>query len=178
VRSIRAAEEFEVDFTIRKNKPKLGFRVGGWVEGQTLYSVEFFDQKRLLEIGVAGCLLLGAALGLELAEAVEVAVKAAVQALLVDGQQVEAFCVVAKSPGLGEGGVQLGGLWMFGIDRFSVLFGMSEGEEVGFDGAGAVQAPGSVGDRLGQLEFHVAFGLERRGKAGAEFVVCGAVCFG
>src|SRR5215468_1297353 len=79
----------------------------------------------------------------------------AVDALLVNGQQMEIVGVLTPGSGVGAGVID-------GIDAGSVfrVLGQAEGESAGFNGAGALQAPAVVGDGLGDIVLEVADGGE------------------
>ena len=94
-------------------------------------------------------------MGLEGLEAFLVALDFAVDALFVDGEEGEFFGIAPEGAGLGEGGVDLG---VVGVD-IGVGGGVAEGDDVVFDGAGAVETPFVFGDGLGDLDFEGAFGV-------------------
>src|SRR5215468_7245883 len=75
----------------------------------------------------------------------------AVDALLVNGQQMEVVGVLKPGSGVSEGVID-------GVDTGSVIgvLGQAEGESAGFNGAGALQAPAVVGDGLGDIALEVA----------------------
>jgi len=79
----------------------------------------------------------------------------ALDALLVNGQQMEVVGVLKPSSGVGAGVID-------GVDAGSVLGVLrhAEGEGAGLNGAGALQAPAVVGDGLGDLALEVADGGE------------------
>jgi hypothetical protein len=89
---------------------------------------------------------LGFARGLELLRQSEVLLQAAIDALLVEGQELDAFGFAGEGASGGQGGVDFG---VFGVD-VAGMFGEAEGEDVVFDGAGAVETPGVGGDALGE----------------------------
>ena len=70
-----------------------------------------------------------------------------------------------------EGGVdfRMLGRFVFG------MFGVADGEEVVFDGAGAVEPPAVARDALGELGFHGSIGREALDEGGGESVVRDAV---
>ena len=94
------------------------------------------------------------ALGLEGAELDEGFVELAGEAVLVQGEDGELADVVGGAYGGGEGVVGLG---VAGLGAVDVVV-QAEGEEVGFHGADAVEAPGSVGQGLGEVGFGGALG--------------------
>ena len=109
-----------------------------------------------------GCF--GFAGGLEGKQALFVAEEFAGDALFVDGEQGEFFRIAPEGAGGGHGGVDLGvQTFDFGIEGV-----MAEGEDVIFDGAGAVETPFVFGDGLGDLEFEGTFGLVGFADGGAE----------
>ena len=112
----------------------------------------------LEEVGglVEVVLPLGAALGLDLAELREGPFEQADDALAIDADIRKGVDVVAESEGHGEGGVGLG---VVGVDA-AFVFSDAERKEVGLAGGGAVEAPGGISQRLNQLFFENADGLE------------------
>ncbi len=87
------------------------------------------------------------------------------QPLLVEREVGEEFGVVAEGQSLDHGGVD------FGMRRFDVgeRFGVAQGEDVFFDGVGAVvlsppkgirDSPGIPRESLGELDFYHAIGFQ------------------
>ena len=97
-----------------------------------------------------------AALSLDGVEAFESLLKLAGEALRVDAEVGEVAGLGAEGEGGGERGVNLR---IGGVDGV-LVFGESEGKEVGFEGGDAVESPGGVGDFMDELFFEGAFGLE------------------
>ena len=103
----------------------------------------------------------GFACGLQGSEALFVSLDLAADSLFVDGEERELFGVVPEDAGLGEGGVDLGA---FGFDVAGEA-GMTEGDDVVFDGSGAIETPFVFGDGLGarrKSESQAAIGSFRR----------------
>ena len=72
----------------------------------------------------------------------------------MDGEVGELSGVIVGTGGDGQGGV---GLRMFSAGAFGVVI-KPDGEQVGFDGADAVDAPSGVGQGLDQMSFGGALG--------------------
>ena len=130
--------------------------VVGPVFGAGLFGEDFGFPEGLFEGGAAG--------GLQGVKTLFVALDPAGDALFIEGEQGEFFGGAPEGPGLGEGGVDLG---VFG-DDVGVGGTVSEGEDVVFDGAGAVQTPFVFGDGLGDLGFESAFGRVGLADVGGE----------
>src|SRR5215468_5383417 len=79
----------------------------------------------------------------------------AVDALLVNGQQMEVVGVLKPGSGVSEGVID-------GVDAGSVfrVLGEAEGESASLNGASALQAPAVVGDGLDDIALEVANGGE------------------
>ena len=90
----------------------------------------------------------GFANGLEGLQQGEVLLEAPVDALLVEGEELELLRLHGEDAGGGEGVVDLG------VRRFknAAVFAEAEGEEVVLDGADPIQTPAVGGDALGELE--------------------------
>ena len=76
------------------------------------------------------------------------------EAGFVQGEDGELAGVAFGAGGCGHGGLGLG---VIDVGAFGVLL-EAEGEEVGFHGAEAVEAPGGVGEGLGEVGFGGALG--------------------
>src|ERR1700730_8825140 len=140
------AAHIGLDFGIRKNEAILGGLVG-----KVFILVHFQDSGGPAELELFGF----AALGLNLAEQNEGAFELAREALAVNADIGERAVVFAVGQGHSQGVLGLG---MVGADAV-FHFGDAEREEVGLDSSGAVELPGCVGERLGELSFDGAFGL-------------------
>jgi hypothetical protein len=129
-----------------------------------------------------------AAVGLELLELLQVSLQGAVDALLVDGQELELIRLGLERSGVRESDLD-----------FPVLALMAEREHIVLDGAGAptigtvprqqitgirpgryikVTTPVALGDGVGELLFHGSFGFEAVDELVAEAVVRFAVLGG
>src|SRR5579863_5084890 len=84
----------------------------------------------------------------------------AVDALLVDGQELELICLGFEGAGGGESDLD-----------FAAFAFVAQGEYVGLGGAGAVETPVVLGDGLGELPLAGSFGLEAIDELAAEAVV-------
>ena len=139
-----------LDFGIRKNEPIFSRIVwGGLVRVFVL--MHFQDSGGPAELELFGF----AALALDLAEQNEGTFELAGETLAVDADVGERAVVFAVGQGHSQGVLGLG---MVGADAV-FHFGDAEREEVGLDSSGAVELPGCVGERLGELGFDGAFGL-------------------
>jgi hypothetical protein len=96
------------------------------------------------------------ALGLDLAELLESAVEQTGEALLINTDVGEGVALAVESLSEGQGS---GGSRLIGVDGVEMVLG-GEGKEGGFSGRNAIEAPGSVAQRLDELIFERAFGLE------------------
>jgi len=128
------------------------------------------------EVGgaVEGVVLVLAALGLDLTKLGEGVFELAGEALAVDSEIGEGVDVFAEGESHGEGGFGLG---VTGGDA-GFVFGDAEREEVGLEGGDAIEAPGGVGERLNQLLFEGAGGLEVIEEAVGVALVSGVVLCG
>ncbi len=131
--------------------------------------MHLLDEGGFFQLGF----FVGAAIGLDLAELVERSFELAREAMLVRAEVRECAGVLAQGGGHGKRGVD------FRMGRVDVvrLLVDAEREQVGFEGGDAIEAPGSVGERLHELIFEGALGLEVvEEAAGVAFV--GSVVFG
>ena len=102
--------------------------------------------------GFLGCFL---ALGLESPDLGHVLVHGALDALLIDGEELEVAGFLDPGAGLGERFVDLR------VAGVGAAVGVeAHGEHAGFDGAGAIEAPAVVGDGLDQGALEIADGSE------------------
>ena len=104
----------------------------------------------------------------------QVLLQAAVDALLVEGQELEVFRFDREDSRGRVGGLDLRVL----VREFVCVLGEAEGEEVVFDGAGAVETPAIGRDALGELDFEGSFGRHGCDQGGGEWVVRDAILFG
>ena len=111
---------------------------------------------------------------LEFGEVLFIAGDGAVDAVFVEGEGGEVGGFAAEGLGLGDGGLDFGGVGRVVVGMFVV----ADTDGVEFDGAGAVEAPVVLGDGDGELGFFGAFGLEGGEHAGFEGLVCAAVVVG
>ena len=95
----------------------------------------------------------GLAGGLELLEQGEVLLQAAIDALLIEGQELDAFGFACEGSGGGKSGVELG---MVDVNVAGMVE-ETEGEDVVFNGARAVETPRVGGDALCELELECSF---------------------
>ncbi len=95
------------------------------------------------------------------------------EALFVEGEQVDFFGGVEVGLGPGEGlvGERI-------VSEFAGVSFDAQGEDIVFDGFDAVEAPVVVGDAVGELDFEEAFGVEFGEEGGVVLVVGIAVFFG
>ena len=96
------------------------------------------------------------ALGLHVAELFECPFELTRETLLVHAERAQCARLFAEGVGRGEGDVGLG---MIGDDVIGML-GHAEAEQTVFERGNAVEAPGSVGERLDELVLDHALGLE------------------
>src|SRR5262249_21647815 len=145
---------FPSDFRIRKNRLP-SFRSSSEISlrlvGFALSLGELIETLGLLH-GLPGFRL---ALGLERLEVGHVLFDGAVDALLVNGEQMEIMGVLKPGSGVSEGVID-------GVDTGSVIrvLGQAEGKSASFNSAGALQTPAVVGDGLDDIALEVADGGE------------------
>src|SRR5579863_10251505 len=108
------------------------------------------------EIGglLHGGFVFGFSSGLEGLQHGEVLLDGAVEALLVEGEELELLRLLCEDMRDGESGVDLRDV---GAGLAAVLK-LAEGEEVVLDGGGAVETPAVGGDALGELNLHGSVG--------------------
>ena len=109
-----------------------------------------------------GLVVLGFALGLEFVQELHVALEVAVDALLVEGQEIEGRGLGQEGFGVGEGD-----------PGFAAFMAVTQGEHVVLDCASPVETPTVLRDGVGELAFHGRFG----GETVDEFVAEGVVGF-
>lgn len=119
-------------------------------------------------------LMVDLALGLELAERGQVFVDRPVEALLVERKKLELLGFGLEGFCRGEGGVDLG---MICVDFGGVLV-ETEGEDVVFDRADAIESPTVRSDALGELGFYGSLRSEVFDHGSGERVMRGAVLVG
>jgi len=134
------------DLASRKNEPIFG----GYIRNVFVF-VHLQNLGSLVELALFG----DAALGLDLAELREGPFELAGEALALGADAGEGPRVFAKCQGHGEGSF---GLRVVGADAI-FHFGDAEREEIGLDGGGTVETPGSIDEALGELSFGGALGL-------------------
>ena len=142
-----AALDEGLDFSGRKNEPILG----GIVREATLL-VHFENFGGVVHLAF----FLFPPLGLDLTELLESAVEEAGQALLVKADVGEGLGSEMENlrEGYGRGGSRF-----IGTDGADMILG-DEGEVGGLGGRDTIEAPDGVAQRLDQLFFERAFGLE------------------
>ena len=134
IRTILATQK-RFDLVVRKNEAILGRFVG-----KILVLVHFQNLGRLVELALFGC----AAFGLDLAKQREGAFELTGEALALGADAGEGPHVFAKCQSHGEGSF---GLRMVGA-KAVFHFRDAEREEIGFEGGGAVEPPGSIDEGL------------------------------
>ena len=154
-----------VDLGGRKSEP-----IFGWGVLQAFHFTELQEGRGFLHGGLV-CRFAG---GLELLQDSEVLLDGAVQALLVEGEELELLRLLSEDVRHGEGGVDLGNVGA----GLAAILKLAEGEEVVFNGADPIQTPAVGGDALGELGLHGSVGGEARNEGFGELVVGGAVFVG
>jgi hypothetical protein len=160
---------------IRPNLQKLRREVGGRIVLFALGMCKLGEQLGFFERLFAG----GLAFDPKGAELGHVLLNGAVDALFIESQKLEVFTLGDPGVGFGERFVNgnLGGVIPVGRGEGAELAELAEGEDAGFDGAGALEAPVVFGDGLRQFGFEGAYGFEGFADAGAVLVE-GFVLFG
>ena len=135
------------DLVIRKTEP--------------IFRREVLQTSHFAELEQRGCFLhVGFAFrfagGLEGLKHSPVLLERPVDALLVNGEQLELLRLEGENVCSGEGCVDLGDIGA----RLAAILKLAEGEEIVFDGAGSVETPAVGGDALGELCFHGSLGCE------------------
>jgi hypothetical protein len=159
------------DSSARKIGPNLQYfrrEVGGRIVRFALAIGKLGEQlgffERLLKDGFA--------FGPQGTELGHILLDGAVDALLIESQELEIFALGDPGVGFGERFVNgnLGGVFSNSPEGVAELTEYASSEDAGFDGAGAFQAPVIFGDGLGQLGFEGADGFEGFADAGAVLV--------
>jgi hypothetical protein len=117
----------------------------------------------------------GLALGLKVLQELDVLVDVAVGALFVEGQELESLCFFLVGAGLRERVFDFG--VVVGIACIGDVAG-PDGEEVVFDGSGAIESPVIMRDSGDELDFGGALGFPFRHVAFEEDVVHDAIGLG
>ncbi len=117
----RGGRESRSGIVVRKNEA-----IFRRIFRQILHFTGLQELAGLLHFGLALCF----AGGLKLLEQGEVLLQAAIDALLVEGQEFDAFGFAREGAGGGQRGVEFG---MISVDFVGVV-GEAEGEDVVFDG--------------------------------------------
>jgi hypothetical protein len=138
------------------------FEVGRGVIRYTVDEIELGEELGFFE----SLLALGFSFGLEFVELLQISLQVAIDALLVDGQELELNGLGLEGSGIGQGDVD-----------FAALAFLAEGEHVVLYGAGAVETPAIFGYGIGELVLQGRFGLEAVGELATERVV-GFAIFG
>ena len=148
-----AALDEGLDFSGRKNEPILG-----GIVGEVTVPVHFENFGGVVYLTP----FVFESFGLDLVELFESAVEEAGEALLVKADVGEGLASEVENlrEGYGRGGSRF-----IGTDGADMILG-DEGEVGGLGGGDTIEAPDGVAQRLDQLFFERAFGLERRRSVG------------
>lgn len=123
-----------------------------------------------LRLGRRGGLRLGRrsgfAIGLQLAEQGEIALDVALDAVFVEGEELEILALGEPDAGLGEGRVHF-----FVAGGGAIVAGEAEGKDGAFDGGSALETPAVVGDGLHEVGLHGSDGGEGLVDAAAVFLI-------
>ena len=159
------AFQARTDFADRKNEPIFS--------GLIFQTIHFSDLKKL-DSFLHFYFTLRFSGGLEGLQEGEVALHGFVEALFVQGEELELVRFPGKDAGGVEGGIDL---LVIGVKLAGVAL-LAQGEEVVFDGAGPVESPTVGGDALGQLGCHSALGGEAADESLRKLFVSGALLIG
>lgn len=147
-----------VDFGIRKFEP-----IFDGIEGDTVGEAVLGEEAGFLHPAMAA----GVALVPELTQLVQIALHAAMNALLIQAEEVELARVIEEGLGFGER-----------VADFTAIAAAAEGEDVGLDGGDAVETPCIPGYELRELLLDGRFGSEGGDDAVTEGVVSFAFFLG
>jgi hypothetical protein len=136
-------------------------RIRGWLVSLAFGLCELREEQHFFEGGLTGAI----AFGLQGFELRFVPGDGAGDAAGIKGEELDFTGVVEKGHGLGESLVS----FVVGIRAVAGSFGCKvQSEDIFFDGTGAIEAPGVVGNGLGKRGFGVADGLQGGNGIGAE----------
>jgi len=153
-----------VDLGGRKNEPIEG---GGVLQPSHFTELEESGGFFLL------CFAVDFASSLQGLEHGEVLLNGAVEALLIEGKELELLRLHGEDARAGEGSVDL-----YVIGELATIFVETEGEEVVFDRADPIESPAVGGDALGKLGLHGSLGREVFDESFRERVMGGTVFVG